>query len=171
MCETHNCHLSFNGTEFQIPQHSRAFASHKFAKSLVFAMKLVWSLFLVTLSGSMDIFYAEIGQILTFFAAYFRRFLNLTNVLKPMLVIVGLCHFISSALELETHLKISKCKLEFAVDTKTVNSCFKNFQILAQKFCHKIPKHGYVFITRAIIVLTQLAIENGDHLLTVSYKM
>ncbi len=135
-------------------------------KNLAFAMKLVWAFFLVTSSGLMDCFHAEIGQTSIFYEACFRLFSTPASVLRLMLVTVGLCHLMSSAMELEAHLKISKCKLKF---DKTVNSHFKIFETLAQKFCHDIPKNGYVF--RAIVVLTQLAIKNRDYLWKVSYKM
>ncbi len=121
-------------------------------KNLAFAMKLVWAFFLVTSSGLMDSFHAEIGQTSIFYEACFRLFSTPASVLRLMLVTVGLCHLMSSAMELEAHLKSSKCKLDF---DKIVLPWH--------------PKHGYIF--RAIVFLTWLAIENGDHLWKVSYKM
>ncbi len=52
---------------------------------------------------------------------------------------------------------------------ETVNSRFKNFAILLEKYCHDITEHGNVFC--AIAVITQLAIETGDSLWKVDYRM
>ncbi len=52
---------------------------------------------------------------------------------------------------------------------ETVNSRFKNFAILSEQYRHDITEHGDVFC--AIAVITQLAIQNGDPLWKVDYKM
>ena len=51
---------------------------------------------------------------------------------------------------------------------ETVNKRFKQWEILVQVYRHDITMHGYVF--RAIAVITQLAIENGEPLFPVDYN-
>ena len=51
---------------------------------------------------------------------------------------------------------------------ETVNKCFKQWEILNQVYRHDITQHGYVF--RAIAVITQVAIENGEPLFQVEYS-
>ncbi len=48
---------------------------------------------------------------------------------------------------------------------ETVNERMKNFAILWEEYRHDLTQHGYVF--RAVAVLCQLAIENGDPLFPV----
>ena len=45
---------------------------------------------------------------------------------------------------------------------ETVNARFKSFGILKQTYRHNLINHGNIF--RAVAVLTQLAIENGEPL-------
>ena len=52
---------------------------------------------------------------------------------------------------------------------ETVNGRFKSWAILEERYRHDLSTHGYVF--RAIVVLTQLSIENGEPLFKVDYKM
>lgn len=52
---------------------------------------------------------------------------------------------------------------------ETVNARLKNFSILTKQYRHDITQHGYVF--RAVAVLVQLAIKNGDPLYDVDYKV
>lgn len=49
------------------------------------------------------------------------------------------------------------------------NSCLKSFRILEGLYCHNLSQHGYVF--RAVSVLLQLAIRNGDTLFRIKYKV
>ena len=50
---------------------------------------------------------------------------------------------------------------------ETVNRRFKQWSILAHKFRHDLGMHGSVF--SAIVVISQLAIENGEPLFQVAY--
>ena len=51
---------------------------------------------------------------------------------------------------------------------ETCNKRFKHFGILKQVFRHDIANHGEVL--RAVAVLTQLAILNGEPLFSVGYR-
>ena len=51
---------------------------------------------------------------------------------------------------------------------ETVNNRFKFWGILRQVYRHDIAKHGYAF--RAIAVITQLSINNGEKLFECGYR-
>jgi hypothetical protein len=51
---------------------------------------------------------------------------------------------------------------------ETVNKRFKQWGVLNQIYRHNLDDHAYIF--RAIVVLTQLLLENGEPLFPVSYK-
>ena len=51
---------------------------------------------------------------------------------------------------------------------ETVNKQFKQWGCLSQKFCHNIIKHAEVF--RAVAVITELSIQNGEPLFEVKYS-
>ena len=51
---------------------------------------------------------------------------------------------------------------------ETVNKRFKQWGCLLNRFRHGIRKHGDVF--RTVVVITQLAIENGKPLFDVEYE-
>ena len=51
---------------------------------------------------------------------------------------------------------------------ETVNLRFKQWAILSERYRHDLRDHGYIF--RAVVVLTQLSIENGEPLFSVDYK-
>ena len=52
---------------------------------------------------------------------------------------------------------------------ETVNARLKNFAILRERFRHDETQHGYIF--RAVAAIVQLAIQNGDPLYKVDYKV
>ena len=51
---------------------------------------------------------------------------------------------------------------------ETINKCFKQFGLLKQVFRHDIMDHGDCF--RAIAIITQLSIQNGEPLFSVEYR-
>ena len=51
---------------------------------------------------------------------------------------------------------------------ETLNGRFKFWEILKQPFQHNIVEHGEVF--RAIVVVIQLGIDEGDKLFSVDYS-
>ena len=51
---------------------------------------------------------------------------------------------------------------------ETINKRFKQWNCLHQIFRHHVSKHGPVF--RAVAVITQLALENGELLFGVTYN-
>ena len=50
---------------------------------------------------------------------------------------------------------------------ETINKRFKNWKILSTNFRHDLRRHGDVF--RAVVVITQLAINNGEKPFQVKY--
>jgi hypothetical protein len=51
---------------------------------------------------------------------------------------------------------------------ETLNKRLKQWHCLHDTFCHDLVKHGSVF--RAVAVITQVAIENGEPLFSVDYN-
>ena len=51
---------------------------------------------------------------------------------------------------------------------ETINMRLKQWEILKQVYRHDITKHGYVL--RAVAVVVQVAIENGEPLFQVDYN-
>jgi hypothetical protein len=65
-----------------------------------------------------------------------------------------------------------KNKMQMRVQGRheTINARLKFFSILGDKpYRHDVTQHGYVF--RAVAVLVQLALQNGDPLFQVDYKV
>ena len=52
---------------------------------------------------------------------------------------------------------------------ETINARLKKFAILRERYRHDITQHGYVF--RAVAVLVQISVKNGDPLYDVDYKV
>lgn len=52
---------------------------------------------------------------------------------------------------------------------ETVNARMKKFSILKDRYRHDITQHGYVF--RAVAVLVQISLQNGDPLYNVEYEV
>ena len=52
---------------------------------------------------------------------------------------------------------------------ETINARLKKFAILRERYRHDITQHGYVF--RAVAVLVQISVQNGDPLYDVDYKV
>ncbi len=50
---------------------------------------------------------------------------------------------------------------------ETINSRFKNNQVLVKRFCHSLAFHSACF--RVVAVVSQLIIENGEPLFDVQY--
>ncbi len=51
---------------------------------------------------------------------------------------------------------------------ETVNSCFKNNQVLVKRFCHSLAFHSAGF--QAVAVVSQLIIKNEEPLFDVQYS-
>ena len=52
---------------------------------------------------------------------------------------------------------------------ETVNARMKKFSILKERYRHDITQHGYVL--RAVAVLVQISLQNGDPLYNVEYEV
>ena len=52
---------------------------------------------------------------------------------------------------------------------ETVNARLKRFKVLSEPFRHDVTQHGWVF--RAVAVLVQLSVKNGDPLYDVQYNV
>ena len=164
-----DCLLSVDGTDFRIPNHGPAFASHKYKGKSALRYEV-----------ALDIEEGDIAWINGGFPAgrwpdeeIFRH--GLRSWLDPNERVEADDGYIG-----EARLKV-KCPASFPnpiekeamqarVRTRqeTVNKRFKQWGILKQVYRHDIKTHSVVF--RAIAVITQISLHNGEPLFDVDYN-
>ena len=159
----HDTHVSVDCTDCKILQKGRAFASFKFAKKSglryevgvgIMTGEIVW------INGG---FPCGLFNDLTIFRA------SLATMLDPQERVEADDGY---ATESPYRAKVTGAMFnpeEARVYQKrvqgrheTVNARFKGFKILSDVYRHDVEQHGYVF--RAVAVLVQLSIKNGDPL-------
>ena len=163
-----DCLISVDGTDFRIAEHGRSFFSHKFKKSglryevgiALRTGKIVWingpfpcgawpdiSIFRSSLLSHL-----ERGERVEADDGYLGKAPGFVKCPKSA----------TNPEECQRMQAIARNRQE------TVNNRFKNWGILRQLYCHDILKHGSVF--EAIVVLTEVAIENGEKLFDINYE-
>lgn len=162
-----DCLTSVDGTDFQVPNNGKRFYTYKFKKS-----GLRYEVALGIISG--DIVWIN-GP---FPPGEYNDLTIFRNSLISHLDDGERCEADDGYLgEAPQFIKCPACvtnesereELQQRVRSRheTVNNRFKMWGILRQTFRHDLQLHGDVF--RAIAVLTQLAIENGEPLFSVHY--
>jgi len=160
--------VSCDGTDFRIAEHGRHFYSHKFKKSA-----LHYEVCICILSGDIvwlnGPFAAWKYPDLTIFCGSLKTELRPNERVEADDGYVG---------ESPAHVKCPKSftnppETEFMQQRvrnrqETMNKRFKDWGFLRQLYRHDIPKHGDVF--RAIAVVTQLSISNGEKLFECGYR-
>lgn len=163
-----DCIVSVDGTDFRIAEHGKRFYSHKFKKS-----GLRYEVAICIKSG--DIVWIngpyECGKWPDI--SIFRD--SLLSHLAPNERVEADDGYIGE------HPQYIKCPggLANLPETlfmqqrvrnrqETVNRRFKNWGVLNQVYRHSIPSHGEVF--RAVAIVTQLSINNGETLFQCGYK-
>ena len=166
----HNdCYLSIDGTDFYVQNNGPAFASHKLKGKSALRYEI-----------GLDILRGFIAWIHGPFPAGAWPDINIFH------------HALKHHLDKNEHVKTDdgyrgeapakvKCPASFANPVEneamqnlvrsrqeTVNMRFKQWQILNVQFRHDLSSHGYVF--RAVAVITQLSMQNGEPLFAVDYK-
>ena len=168
----HDCLITVNGTDFQIPQKGlpkkgNAFASHKFAGKSALRYELGVSILggdLVWIQGPYPA-----GKYTD------RKIFNkvLRHYLEPGEGVEADDGYRGHASKIECPKNDANPAANLAMQGRarthheTLNGRLKNWGILKQLICHHISLHGNVF--RAYAVLTQLAIDNGEPLFGVDY--
>ena len=163
-----DCLMSVDGTDFRIPEHGRKFFSFKFKKS-----GLRYEVGLCILTGDIVWINGPYECGLWNDLMIFRN--SLLSHLEPNERVEADDGYLGE------HLKKVKCPKGFAnpPQTKrmqqrvrsrqeTINKRFKLWGCLAQTFRHDLDQHGDVF--RAVAVICQLTINNGEQLFQVDYK-
>jgi hypothetical protein len=163
-----DCLVTVDGTDFHIPEYGPTFFSHKFKSSglryevgvSILNGKVVWT------NGPY-----ECGKWndITIFRNAMLSMLGPNEQAEADDGYVG---------ESPLHIKCPKCftnpKEKLAMQGQvrsrheTVNKRFKQWGCLLQRFRHEITRHAEVF--RAVAVITELAIENGEPLFEVNYS-
>jgi len=163
-----DCLITNDGTDFRVAEHGKIWYSFKYKKSgvryevglCIFTGEIVW------ISGPYEC--GKWNDI-----SIFRN--ALMSELSPAERVEADDGYIGE------HPRHIKCPKGFANQEQTlfmqqrvrnrqetVNKRFKNWGILKEVYRHAIPKHGDVF--RAIVVITQLSITNGEQLFECGYK-
>jgi hypothetical protein len=169
-----DCLMSIDGTDFRILQkgamaRGNKFASHKYGGKSALRYKL-----------GLDILRGNLVWIEGPYAAgkypditIFRNCLK--NFLDPNERVVADKGYVGEAPEFvkcpnSTTLRADHREMIRRVSARheTINARLKYWGILAQVYRHDIENHGYVF--RAVAVITQLAVENGEPLFDVNYN-
>ena len=163
-----DCLVSVDGTDFRIAENGRRFYSHKFKKS-----GLRYEVAICILTG--DIVWVngpyECGAWPDI--SIFRNSL-MTNLAPNERVEADDGYVGEAPLHVKCPRSFTNRPETEAMQQRvrnrqeTVNNRFKFWGILRQTYRHDIPKHGYVF--RAIAIITQLSIKNGEKLFECGYR-
>jgi DDE superfamily endonuclease len=164
-----DCLVSCDGVDFKIPEHGPNFSSHKFAKK----SGLRYEICICILTG--DIVWVNGPYPCGKFpdVSVFRE--SLKSHLADGERVEADDGYIGE------HPECIKCPKGFhnPEETKfmqsrvhsrqeTVNKRFKDWGILRQRYRHDITEHGDY--ARAVFMLTQLAIDNGEKLFSTGYR-
>ena len=166
-----DCLVSCDGTDFKIPEYGPTFSSHKFAKK----SGLRYEVCICILTGDIVWIHGPFPC---------GKFPDITIFRKSLLSHLGEAERVEAddgyIGEAPRHVKCPKCianpqETEFMQQRvrnrqETVNKRFKDWGVLRQRFRHSInlARHGDIF--RAVAVLTQLAINNGEKLFSTGYR-
>jgi hypothetical protein len=164
-----DCLVSVDGTDFKIAEHGPAFSSHKFSKK----SGLRYEIALCILTG--DIVWLHVpfpcgkNPDILIFRKSLMTFLDDGERVEADDGYLG------------EHPRHVKCPKGFTnpEETKfmqqrvcnrqeTVNKRFKDWGILRQCYRHSIEDHGEP--TRAVVMLTQLSIDNGEKRFSMGYR-
>jgi len=169
-CKNQNdCKLNVDGVDCPIPNHGPAFASHKFNGKSAFRYELGTDIEKGELAWLHGPFPAGYWPDVKIFRHALMQMLDENERVEADDGYIG-----------EAPGKV-KCPMSFANPVEnlkmqqivrnrheTVNGRMKNWEILRVMYRHDLSTHGTVF--RAIAVITQLAIRNGEPLFPVDYK-
>ena len=164
-----DCNVCVDGVDCRIPQRGPAFASHKFSKKSALRYELGTDIQegdIVWLNGG---FPAGRWTDLNIFRFSLKHHLDEGERVEADDGYLGEApgkvkcprSFVNPP-ENEEMQRLCRSRHE------TVNGRMKAWKILAEPYRHDISTHGEVF--RAIAVITQLAIKNGEPLFHVEYK-
>ena len=163
-----DCLISVDGTDFRIAKQGRKIYSHKFKKS-----GLRYEVGICILSG--DIVWTngpyEPGiwnDILIFRNALKSELGNNERVEADDGYVGEAPVYIKCPKSFSNPEETKWMQTRVRSRQETVNKRFKDWGILRQVFRHEIPNHGKVF--EAIVVVTQMSINNGEQLFACGYR-
>jgi len=165
-------HLSVDCTDCKVPQKGRVFASHKFAKK----SGLRYEVGIGIMTGEMKWINGPYpcGEWpdIKIFRDCLKSHLDLAERVEADDGYVGESPYVTkvpSAVLTRSSEEADALQKRVQGRHETVNARLKSFKILDCLYRHDITQHGYVF--RAVAVLVQLALRNGDPLYEVKYKV
>ena len=168
MDKGNDCLISVDGTDFQVPENGRTFYSHKFKKSGV-----RYELGVCILTGDCVWVHGP------FECGNWPNINIFNNSLKHHLAenervkaddgyIGGAPLYIKCPASFGNEQECLHAQQRVRNRQETLNKCFKDLGILRQVYRHKLEDHGDV--VRAVLVLTQIAINQGEKLFTCGYR-
>ena len=160
--------MNVDGTDFKIAEQGPSFSSHKYAKKSALRYEVATCIQTGAIVWVNGPFEAGMWPDISIFRCALKSMLAQRERVEADDGYIG---------EAPLHVK---CPKMFADQTETermqsivrqrhetVNKRFKQFGVLRDRYRHDLRKHGDVF--RAVAVLTQLALDNGEPLFSVDY--
>lgn len=164
-----DCLISVDGTDFRVPNHGPAFSSHKFAKKGGVRYEVALCLQTGDIVWVHGPFPCGRNPDISIFRSSLLHHLGKNERVEADDGYIG------------EHPRYVKCPKGFTNPEETlfmqqrvrnrqetVNKRFKHWECLKQIFRHNLVHHGDVF--RSIAVITQLAINSGEKLMSAGYK-
>jgi hypothetical protein len=153
-----------------VPQKGRIFSSHKFKKKSGVRYEVALKIFTGEIAWLNGPFPCGKFSDVTIFRASLSTFLDDFERVEADDGYIGESPFRAKVPKAVLSCPSEADALQKRVQGRheTINARLKHFAILEERFRHDITQHGYVF--RAVAVLVQLSIKNGDPLFNVNYK-
>lgn len=164
-----DCLLSVDGTDFRIPNHGPQFASHKYKGKSALRYEVALDILKGELAWHHGPFPAGAWPDISIFRHALKYHIDENERVEADDGYIGEApekvkcpaSFVNPAENEEMQQRVRNRQ-------ETVNKRFKQWGILNSVYRHDISTHGDVF--RAISVITQVAIKNGEPLFDVEYK-
>ena len=168
----HDTHLSVDCTDCRIQQKGPAFASYKFKGKSALRYEVALGILSGEIKWLNGPYPCKDWPDINIFRDGLMKELNLGERVEADDGYVGESPYVTkvpSAVLSRSSEEADARQKRVQGRHETVNARLKSFQVLDQVYRHDPTQHGYVF--RAVAVLVQLSIKNGDPLFGVNYKV
>jgi hypothetical protein len=168
----HDTHLSVDCTDCRIQQKGRGFASYKFSGKSALRYEVALGILSGEIKWLNGPYPCKDWPDINIFRDGLMKELELGERVEADDGYVGESPYVTkvpSAVLTRSSEEADAMQKRVQGRHETVNARLKSFRILEQVYRHDATQHGYVF--RAVAVLVQLSIKNGDPLFGVNYKV
>ena len=165
-----DCLVDVDGTDFKIADHGPEFSnSHKYAKKFALRYEVATCIqtgCIVWVNGPFE---ADMWSDISIFHCALKSMLAAKEQVEADDGYIGKApEFVKCPMMFDDQTATKRMQSIVRQCHETVNKSFKQFGVLKNRYRHDIRKHGDVF--RAVAVLTEVALENGEPLFSVDYK-